>query len=428
MADPASRVTPPSPELRFDSDRIAAFMQRLQDMAAGQTDVRLPISPRHDAVDAIAHAINVLVGELSWAAAREQEAESKRAAELQAAVASAEARNSAILQAIPDLMFVLARDGTYLDYHARDPKLLFAPSDAFLGRTVRDILPAPLADMMMDALERAHASDTPIVVEYELPMDEPRFFETRIVRAGADRLLSIVRDVTDTRRASARIRDLAQQLIASQEMERQRIARELHDDVGQRLTLLILAIDEMASEVLSEQSRARLRMFSVEAGEIASAVSSLAHGLHPAKLYALGLVAAIRTLCDQASQSLGLHIAFTHGPLPSPVDSTVSLCLYRIAQEALHNVVQHSRARDASVSLTGDEQHIALQITDSGVGFDPEHGPYRGLGLVSMRERVAFLGGQLAIDAAPGRGTQIAVHIPLASLAAESAPASASRT
>ena len=418
-------MTPPASELRFDGDRVAAFLQTLEDMAAGQTDVRLPISPRHDALDAIAHAINVLVGELSWAAAREQEAESKRAAELQAAVASAEARNSAILQAIPDLMFVLARDGTYLDYHARDPKLLFAPPDAFLGRTVRNIMPAPLADMMMDALERAHASDTPIVVEYELPMDGTRFFETRIVRTGADRLLSIVRDVTDTRRASERIRDLAQQLIASQEMERQRIARELHDDVGQRLTLLILAIDEMAAQGLSEQSRPRLRMLSTEAGEIASAVSSLAYGLHPAKLYALGLVAAIRTLCDQASQSPGLHIAFTHGPLPLLVDPNVSLCLYRIAQEALHNVVRHSRARDASVSLMGDQQHIALQIADSGVGFDPEHAPYRGLGLVSMRERVAFLRGQLAIDAAPGRGTQVAVHIPLAAPAAESAAASA---
>jgi PAS domain-containing protein len=114
----------------------------------------LPISPRHDALDAIAHAINVLVGELSLAGARAKQAQEEKEAELRAAVARAEVRNGAILRAIPDLMFVMLRDGTYVDYHARDPQALFVPPSTFLGKNVRDVLPPPLAELIMDALEQ----------------------------------------------------------------------------------------------------------------------------------------------------------------------------------------------------------------------------------------------------------------------------------
>ena len=95
------------------------------------------------------------------------------------------------------------------------------------------------------------------------------------------------------------------------------------------------------------------------------------------------------------------------------MDPDISLCLYRIVQEALHNVVRHSHAREAQVSVTCDGDHIVLQIADSGVGFDTRHVHHAGLGLVSMRERVAVLKGQLTIDAVPGEGTQIIVRIPL---------------
>ena len=106
---------------------MAAFLKTVEAMAAGQAEARLPISSRHDELDAIAHAINALVGELNWAGARARETQEAKAAELRATVAIAEARNSAILAAIPDLMFILLRDGTYVDYHARDPNLLFVP-------------------------------------------------------------------------------------------------------------------------------------------------------------------------------------------------------------------------------------------------------------------------------------------------------------
>ena len=412
MADPASRVTPRA-DFTFDSDRVAAFLRTLESMAAGQLEERLPISPRGDALDAIAHAINVLVGELSWTGARAKEAQEEKDAQLRAAVASAEVRNGAILRAIPDLMFVMLRDGTYVDYHAPDPKLLFVPPSTFIGKKVGEVLPPALAELIMDALERASQSDDPIVVEYDLPIGESRTFEARIVQAGADRLLSIVRDVTESRRASELNRDLARRLIARQEIERQRIARELHDDISQRIALLNIEIDAIAGQVLSDESRARLHALGAKAQALGSDVHHMSYALHPSWLETLGLVAALQALCRDASKQRNLHVSFTHQSIPSSVDPHVSLCLYRIAQEALHNVARHSHTREAHVRVACDADHIALQIADAGVGFNPSDRRSAGLGLASMRERVAELKGQLAINAAPGAGTQIAVQIPL---------------
>ena len=422
MADQASRVTPPAAEFDFDTDRVVAFLRTLESMAAGQIDLRLPISPRHDTLDAVAYAINVLVGELNWAGARAKEAQAEKEAELRAAVASAEVRNGAILRAIPDLMFVLLRDGTYVDYHARDPKLLFVPPSAFIGKKIRDVLPPPLAEQMMDALERAYQTDDVIVVEYELPVGEPRAFEARIVQAGADRVLSIVRDVTESKRATELNRDLARRLIVRQEIERRRIARELHDDVSQRIALLNIEIDKIKAEAVSEESRAHLRTLSAQARDIANDVHHISYGLHPSWLETLGLAAALQSLCRDASKQRNLHVAFTCRSIPTSLDANTSLYLYRIVQEALHNVARHSHVREAQVSVTCDERQIVLQIADSGVGFDPSQMRPRGLGLASMRERVAVLKGQLAINAAPGRGTQITVHIPLGCEGPSSAP------
>ena len=312
-------------------------------------------------------------------------------------------------------MFIFRRDGTYLDYHARNPSLLFVPPDALLGRKVSDVLPSPLGEMLTAALDQAGRSDDPVVVEYELPMKEPKCFEARIVQMGDDRLLSIVRNVTELKRTSELSRDLARRLISSQEVERQRIARELHDDISQRIAALTIQIDQFAAHVDSEESRASLRRLSMQTAEIAVDLHRMSYELHPSKLQLVGLAPALQSLCRDVSQQRGLAVAFAHRAIPPSVPASVSLCLYRIVQEALHNAARHSQASSAQVSVTYDNGQIGVQIADSGVGFDPERVAHAGLGLVSMRERVAALDGRLTINAAPGAGTRISVLIPLAS-------------
>ncbi len=394
MAHPPRVVTHANTECRFEGSRIDAFVKVVESMAAGDTSVRLPISPDHDALDALAFGINSLVGEVAWAAERARLTLEERAAELQAAAGLAEARTSAMLRAIPDLMIVLSRDGTYVDYHARDPRLLFVPPHELLGRNVRDVLPPAITDTIMNALERAWHSTDPVVVEYELPMDEARVFEARIVRTGDDRLLSIVRDVTEARRASARIHDLAQRLITSQESERRRIARELHDDISNRIALLKIEVDTLGVKEDPASLSARLQTLSGHLDSVARAVHALAHELHPAKLQFLNLAGAIQSVCQEAQQR-NLHVAFEqHGLLPARVDPELAVTLYRIVQEALLNVVRHSHTREAQVTLSFDEDHLTMDIVDAGVGFDPSHrsprpGPDQHRGARGSPERTA---------------------------------------
>ena len=412
MANPLHDVTRAETQCRFDRERVDAFVKIVESMAAGDTSVRLPISAEHDALDAMAFGINSLVGEVAWAAERDRETLEERARELQEATGQAEERTSAVLRAIPDLMIVLGRDGTYLDYHARDPRQLFVPPRELLGRNVRDILPAGCVGKILEAMEQAWDSDGPVVVEYELPMDVPRVYEARIVRAGGDRLLSICRDITEARRASTRIHDLAQQLITSQETERRRIARELHDDISQRIALLNVEVDTLAMNAETTASRERLQTLSAHLGDVARAVYELSHELHPVKLQTLNLAEAIQSLCEETRQR-NLHVTFAQdGLLPLQVDPQLSLTLYRIVQEALQNVVRHGQTHEAQVTLSFRGDHLALEIVDAGVGFDMARAS-PGLGLISIEERVALLKGQLDIDAAPGRGTQIRLRVPV---------------
>ena len=212
-----------------------------------------------------------------------------------------------------------------------------------------------------------------------------------------------------------RIHDLAGRLIAGQETERHRIARELHDDLSQKLALLTIDIEQLARGALMRITGVarRVRSISKRSAEIASDVHRLSHELHPTKLEALGLVAAVRTICRDVSHQHGIDVDFSHTRVPTAIPPQVALCFYRIVQEALHNVVKHSGAKQASVKLTGGDDALDLAIADPGLGFVPSTTGSTGLGLVSMRERVNFLGGRIAIHSAPGRGTRIGVRAPL---------------
>ena len=327
------------------------------------------------------------------------------------ALREADLLKSSILAALPDVILVLRRDGTYVDCHAKDSTQLFAPPATFIGRRVYEIMPPGLAALFADALERAAQSNHPIVVEYELPVDDARRqFEARIVRMDSDLLVSIVRDVTESKHAINLVHDLAGRLIASQEVERRRIARELHDNLTQKVALLSIGIDHLASEFSS--SPEHLHELTEQASEIAAEVRNVSHELHPATVELVGLTESLRALCAEVSRKTEVPVLFAGDALPPTIDPDVSLSIYRIAQEALHNVSRHSGAEAAEVHLTHSEEMLTLQIADNGKGFRLAE-QHVGLGLISMRERVAFLGGQLTIQTAPGGGTRVRVQVPL---------------
>ena len=208
-----------------------------------------------------------------------------------------------------------------------------------------------------------------------------------------------------------RNRHLGSRMLKAQETERSRIARELHDDISQQLALLTMDLDQVGvadpGEVkrLAAEARARTQ-------EIARNVHDLSHSLHPAKLRLIGLVAALQTLCLELSHS-GIAIAFTHDNVPSTLSADVTLCLFRVVQEALQNAIKYSQAKEVAVHLAGSPIGLTLSVVDDGVGFDVEVMWAKGLGLVSMKERLEAIGGFLEIRSGPGCGTRVEATVPL---------------
>jgi signal transduction histidine kinase len=200
-------------------------------------------------------------------------------------------------------------------------------------------------------------------------------------------------------------------MFQAQETERSRIARELHDDIGQQLALLAIDLDRAGGAVPGEVKRhiAEVRAHTLE---IAENLRDLSHSLHPAKLRLIGLVAALQTLSVELSQS-GIAISFTHTNVPSALSEDVKLALFRVAQEALQNAIKYSQARKVELHLAGTTFGLNLSVVDDGVGFDVEAMWAQGLGLVSMKERLEAIGGSLEIRSAPSSGTRVMATAPL---------------
>ena len=208
-----------------------------------------------------------------------------------------------------------------------------------------------------------------------------------------------------------RIRDLGSRLLKAQEDERSRIARELHDDISQQLTVLTIDLKLLGQAVQGHTETAAAEALK-RAEDIATSVHDLSHRLHPARLRVLGLVDALDGLKRELSHP-EVTITFTHEGVPPTLPPDLTLCLFRIVQEALHNALKHSKARNVSVDLTGVSDGIALTIVDDGVGFDVDAAWRKGLGLISVQERVEAIGGTFGLRSSPGAGTRLEVSVPV---------------
>lgn len=231
------------------------------------------------------------------------------------------------------------------------------------------------------------------------------------------RLIGMVADITARKEAERVLATVSGKLIEAQEQERRRIARDLHDDINQRLALLNIDLQRLADQPpdTQEELRQRSEELCQRASEISSDVSSLTRELHSPKLELLGIVPAIRGFCEELAKHQNVAVDFRHDDIPSQLPREVSLCLFRVLQEALRNGVKHSGAQRFAAQLQGTPGEIQLTVRDEGVGFDPDEvSPGGGLGLVSMRERLALVKGTIAISSKPKLGTEIKVRIPLA--------------
>jgi signal transduction histidine kinase len=223
-------------------------------------------------------------------------------------------------------------------------------------------------------------------------------------------------DITERKSAEVALAGVSRRLIEAQEQERARIARELHDDIGQRIGMLAIEIEELQqnSTDLPAPVRNRVRELWQQTCDIGTDIQSLSHELHSAKLEYLGVATAMRGFCNEFGRQHSVHIEFEAEDLTSFLPSDVSLCLFRVLQEALHNSAKHSGVRRHNVRLWGNEKEVHLTVSDSGAGFNPEVAKENpGLGLISMEERLKLVNGTLTIESQPKRGTTIHATVPL---------------
>jgi PAS domain S-box-containing protein len=213
-----------------------------------------------------------------------------------------------------------------------------------------------------------------------------------------------------------RFRKLTHNVIEAQEWERLRIARDLHDDIGQRMVIWQLALDRIRRELATAapQFSARLEELQKQARTLSADLQALSHELHSPSLSLLSIDKSLKRVCDDMSTRLGMQIDFKGWHVPRSIPADVSLCLFRVLQEALTNVVKHSGTTAAVVRLVGTPGAIELQVRDFGPGVPPERiAMTPGLGLMTMRERVAILRGTFSIESPPDGGTEIDVRLPL---------------
>ena len=230
----------------------------------------------------------------------------------------------------------------------------------------------------------------------------------------AVRLVGALTDVTERRLAEDAVRDVSRRLIVAQEDERARLARELHDDVTQRLARLAIDAGRAEQEGAGSAAEADMRLVREGLVRLSEDVHALSYRLHPSLLEDLGLAEALQVESDHFRSLSGIEVELALRDVPDSVPRGAAICLFRVAQEALRNVDRHARARAVEIRLQGLDGGLQLAVRDDGVGFDPAEGSgRRSLGHASMRERIHLAGGELDIESAPGQGTTVVAWVPL---------------
>ncbi|HZZ15590.1 MAG TPA: MASE1 domain-containing protein [Candidatus Sulfotelmatobacter sp.] len=223
-------------------------------------------------------------------------------------------------------------------------------------------------------------------------------------------------DITDRKLAAEALASVGRRLIEAHEEERTWIARELHDDIAQRIALLAAELDRYNHQ--PPDSEVDMHQFRQQTGQrvadLGKDVQALSHRLHSSNLEYLGLVTAAKGFCRELSEQRKVRIEFKYVNIPEAIPKEVSLCLFRVLQEALQNAIKHSADQNFTVEVCGTKKGISLIVSDSGIGFNWQDAMNsQGLGLISMRERLRLVDGELSIQSEPDRGTTVLARVPL---------------
>jgi len=332
-----------------------------------------------------------------------------------------EARCEAILNALPDVIFLLDEDGTYLDcYSTKSIDDLYAPPDQFLGKNVRDVMPPELSVVFAEKLKHVLKTDELATVEYPLTTHgESKLFETRIVKCDDHRLLCIMRDLTEKKRTEEDLRRLSSRLLTRHDEERRKIARELHDVTAQNLYAIRIYLANLRQQM--DQFTAGQAQILMDCESLCEQclhdVRTLSYTLHPPALDRLGLTPSVVWYIDALNKRTGMNIQFEAPHHVDRLPLEMETDIFRIIQEGLRNITLHSTSRTAMVHFHCEAGQFVLQITDNGCGLTHknrggQNGDGLGIGLSSIRERLRRWGAHLHIQSAPD-GVALLAHVPI---------------
>jgi PAS domain S-box-containing protein len=436
--DPLTRAVP----VMLLSGR-AGEESRVEGLAAGADDYLIkPFGARELLARAGTH--------LEMARVRREGA--RRESELRDEVRLAQEKATAILESITDGFVALDRDWRFTYVNAAAERINGMRREDQIGKNQWELFPATQGTVLDSEWRRAVAEQVPVQFEfYYEPRDswfQNRAYPTKdgglsvfyhditarrrseeALREARDELEKRVRDRTrELSRANARLErqvsrrkqleqaraDLQRRFVHAREEEHRRIARELHDDLTQRLA--VLAIEAGTLEQLPDcppEIGDRARAMREQLAALSESVHSLSRQLHPSILDDLGLVDALRSECLSLQQRDGILVAYVARGVPPDLPHGLALCVYRVTQEALRNVAKHAHCHRASVRLVGNGRELSLRVWDRGVGFEVAAGGRSGLGLESMRERARLVHARLSVRSRPGCGTAVTIRVPL---------------
>ncbi len=332
----------------------------------------------------------------------------------------------AVFESAPDGILVVDADGLIRDVNPHMESLFGYAREEFLGEPIEMLVPEVFKTAHQEHRARFHRNPhaRPMGIGMDLTGRRKDGGEVPVeislspwVHGGVRYVICTVRDVSDRKR----LRDFSEGALRSVEDERQRIARELHDDTAQRLATLMLRVRLLTH--IHEDGRRNLAMEQLREDllETAEGVKRIARGLRPPELEEVGIVTAIQAHLRDLRDGAGFEVEARFEPVDDLLEDDVKLALYRILQESLSNALRHSGAGRATLSVKVSGDHVVALVEDRGRGFSAARASAGGggLGLIGMQERAVMLGGRVTVDSTPGQGTRVRVELPKSAVEAQ---------